>query len=154
MKNERGEFVNDRMRPDTFADYFEKVQWARNEQIDHQRQEAPDSEPIYDTEAEVKQDLHKGRIQRSSKQTEEQQDTGPNGVTSELIKLLDEGAREKLLGLLNICWEEEELFEDMNQADLAVIHKKGKTEQPGNYRPIALFNMGYKLMASMTQKRL
>ena len=46
LKNERGELVNDRMRPDTFADYFEKVQWARNEQIDQQRQEAPDSEPI------------------------------------------------------------------------------------------------------------
>ena len=49
LKNERGELVIDRMRPDTFADYFEKVQWARNEQIDKQRQEAPDPEPIYDT---------------------------------------------------------------------------------------------------------
>ena len=42
----------------------------------------------------------------------------------------------------------------MNQADLAVIYKKGKTEQPENYRPIALPNIGYKLMASMIQKRL
>ena len=42
----------------------------------------------------------------------------------------------------------------MNQADLAVIYKKGKTEQPGNYRPIELLNIGYKLMASMIQKRL
>ena len=56
MKNERGELVNERMRPDTFADYFEKVQWARNEQIERQRQDAPDAELIYDTEAEVKQD--------------------------------------------------------------------------------------------------
>ena len=78
---------------------------------------------------------------------------GPNGVTSKLIKLVDEEAREKLLELLNRCWEEE-LFEDMNQADLAVIYKKGKTEQPDNYRPIALLNIGYKPMASMIQKRL
>ena len=42
----------------------------------------------------------------------------------------------------------------MNQADLAVIYKKGKTEQPENYRPIALLIIGYKLMASMIQKRL
>ena len=42
----------------------------------------------------------------------------------------------------------------MNQADLAVIYKKGKTEQPENYRPIALFNIGHKLTASMLQKRL
>ena len=56
LKNERGELVNDRMRPDTFADYFEKIQWARNEQIDQQRQETPDTVPIFDTEAEVKQE--------------------------------------------------------------------------------------------------
>ena len=31
--------MNDRMRPDTFADYFEKVQWARNHEIDQQKQE-------------------------------------------------------------------------------------------------------------------
>ena len=39
LRNERGELVNDRMRPDTFAYYFEKVQWARNHEIDQQRQE-------------------------------------------------------------------------------------------------------------------
>ena len=78
---------------------------------------------------------------------------GPNGVTSELIKLLNEEARGKLLELLK-CWEEEELFEEMNQADLAIIYKKRKTEKPENYRPIALLNKGYKPMASMIQKRL
>ena len=77
---------------------------------------------------------------------------GPNRVTSELIKLLDEEAREKLFELLNKCWEGEVLFEEMNQADLAVIYKKGPTDKPDNYRPIALFNIGYKLMASMIQK--
>ena len=142
------------MRPDTFADYFEKVQWARNEQIDQQRQEAPDSEPIYDTEAEVKQDsFTKEERNEAISRLKNNKTPGPNGVTSELIKLLDEEARGKLLELLNRCWEEE-LFEDMNQAGLAVIYKKGKTEQPENYRPIALLNIGYKLMASMIQKRL
>ena len=56
LLNERGELVNGRMRPDTFADYFGKVQRARNNDIDQQRQEAPDVELIYETEADVKQD--------------------------------------------------------------------------------------------------
>ena len=142
------------MRPDTFADYFEKVQWARNEQIDQQRQEAPDPEPIYDTEAEVKQySFTKEELNETISILKSNKTPGPNGVTSELIKLLDEEARGKLLELLNRCWEKEELFEDMNQADLAVIHKKDKTEQPENYRPTTLLNIGYKLMASMIQKR-
>ena len=42
LRNERGELINDRMRLDAFADYFEKVQWARNNDIDQQRHEAPD----------------------------------------------------------------------------------------------------------------
>ena len=70
------------------------------------------------------------------------------------MKLLDEKGRSKLLELLNKCWEGEELYEEMNQADLAVIYKKGPTNKPENYRPIALLNIGYKLMASVIQKRL
>ena len=52
LQNERGKLVNDRMRPDTFADYFERVQWARNHEIGQQQQGDP--APIYDTEAEGK----------------------------------------------------------------------------------------------------
>ena len=42
---------------------------------------------------------------------------------------MDEGARGKRLELLNKCWEEE-LFEEMNQADVAVIYRKGPTDKP------------------------
>ena len=59
----------------------------------------------------------------------------------------------QLFELLNRCWEGEELFEEMNQADLAVIYKK-RPDKPENYRPIALLNIGYKLMASMIQKTI
>ena len=155
LKNERGELVNDRMRPGTFAYYFGKVQRARNNDIDQQRQEVPDLEPIYDTEADVKQDSFTSEeLNEAISRLKNNKTPGPNGVTSELTKLFNEEARGKLLELLNKCWEEEELFEEMNQADLAVIDKKGKTEKLENYRPIALLNIGYKPMASMIQKRL
>ena len=96
LKNERGELVNDRMRPDTFADYFEKAQWARNKQIDQQRQEAPDSEPINDTEAEVKQDpFTKEELNEAISRLKNNKTPGPNGATSELIKLVNREAREK-----------------------------------------------------------
>ena len=82
------------MRPDTFADYFEKVQWARNDFIDQQRQEAPDLEPIYDTEAEVKQDsFTKEELNEAISRLKNNKTPGPNGVTLELIKSLNEEAR-------------------------------------------------------------
>ena len=100
------------MRPDTFADYFGKVPWARNNDIDQQRQEAPDLEPLYDTEAEVKQDsFTKEKLNEAISRLKNNKTPGPNGVTSELIKLLDEEARGKLLELSNECWEEE-LFDN------------------------------------------
>ena len=42
----------------------------------------------------------------------------------------------------------------MNKTDLAVIYKKGPTEKPENYRPIASLSIGYKFMANMIQSRL
>ena len=97
LKNERGELVNGRMRPDTFADYFEKVQWATNNDRDQQWQEAPDLEPMFDTEAEVKQDpFTKEELNEAISILRNNKTPGPNGVTSELIKLLSEQARGKL----------------------------------------------------------
>ena len=67
---------------------------------------------------------------------------------------MDEGAREKLFELQNKCWEGEELFEEMDQADLEFIYKKGPTDKPDNYRTIALLSIGYQLMASMIQQMI
>ena len=50
--------------------------------------------------------------------------------------------------------EGEELHEEMNRTDFAVIYKEGSTDKLENYRPKALPNIGYKLMASMIQRRL
>ena len=131
------------------------ISWARNNDIDQQRQEAPYLEPIYDTEAEVRQDAFtKEELNEAISRLNNNKTPGPNEVTSELIQLLSEEARGKLLEVLNKCWEEDELFEEMHQADLAVIYKKCKTDMPENYRPIALLSIGYKLMVSMIQKRL
>ena len=96
--NLKSELVNDRVRPDTFADYVEKVQWARNSDVDQQRQEAPDLELIYDTETEVKQDsFTKEELNEAISRLKSNKTPGPNGVTSEVIKLLSEEAREN-------CW--------------------------------------------------
>ena len=49
---------------------------------------------------------------------------GPDGLTAELYKWLDEENRTTLLRNLNKCWETEALEDCMNDADLATICKK------------------------------
>ena len=80
------------MRPDTFADYFGRVQWARNHEIDQQRQEYP--APIYDAEAEVIQDrFTKEELDKAITRFNNNKTPGPNRGTSELVKLQDEEGR-------------------------------------------------------------
>ena len=40
---------------------------------------------------------------------------------------------------------------EMNNAFLAIIYKKGATDKPENYRPIALVSLSYKIFAKMIQ---
>ena len=79
---------------------------------------------------------------------------GPDEVPPELIKWLDSESRKVILELLNDCWDKESLTKDMNDARLAIIYKKGCTDLPQNYRPIALLSVIYKLLPSIIQKRI
>ena len=42
----------------------------------------------------------------------------------------------------------------MDNASVAVLFKKGSTENPENYRPIAFLNTAYKMFVSIVQRRL
>ena len=42
----------------------------------------------------------------------------------------------------------------MNDASLATVYKKGRSDKPENYRPIALFNVTYKILAIIIHVRL
>ena len=78
---------------------------------------------------------------------------GPDDIPTELFNWLDEQSRKIILEILNECWRRGTLIRDMNDARLAIIYKKGGTDLPQNYRPIALFNVIYKLLASIIQTR-
>ena len=79
---------------------------------------------------------------------------GPDFVPSELFKWLDEQSRKAILETLNECWRNETLISDVNDARLAIKYKKGGTDLPQNYRPIALLSIIYKLLASVIQARI
>ena len=52
------------------------------------------------------------------------------------------------------AWKGGALPCELAMAEVVTIFKKGKVEDPANYRPIALLNTIYKIHASIIQKRL
>jgi len=79
---------------------------------------------------------------------------GNDGITNEWVKDLDDKNLEDVRTILNQWWKEENWPEEMDQARVAAIYKKGDPEAPGNYRPISLLNTLIKLMLAILKKRI
>ena len=79
---------------------------------------------------------------------------GPDNLRVELIKYLNAQNREALLVPYNAVLCEGKYFESLNLANIASIYKKGDPSKLENYRPIALLQTFYKLLAGMIKNRL
>ena len=79
---------------------------------------------------------------------------GPDGIPVEFFKRMNEENMTIVLDILNECWRNEIMPDEMELAELVTLYKKGNVEDPANYRPIALLNTIYKLYASIIQVRL
>ena len=133
-----GELVPDNLRAEAQAEYFEQVQWKLND-AEGYKQINIDTEPIFEDCSDMKtghitiEELNVAINRLKNKKT-----PGPDCLPSELYKWLNEDNRNILLKHLNECWESESLEDNVNKANLATIYKKGRTDRPENYNPIAL----------------
>ena len=80
---------------------------------------------------------------------------GPDDIITELMKDLDATNRTALLQLYNDIYNTETIPDHFNEAMVVQIYKTGKTpELYSSYRPIALLNITYKILAKLIQRRL
>jgi len=79
---------------------------------------------------------------------------GPDGVPIEFLKELHGDILEEIRTLMNEWWNKEEMPEEITNARVVLIFKKGDKENLANYRPISLLNSFYKLMAAIVQMRI
>ena len=80
---------------------------------------------------------------------------GPDGVPNELYKLLDQEAEVAILQTYYQIRSNLTIPPGWLEAKVVTIFKgKGSDTHPGNYRPIALLNVVYKILAAMIQARL
>ena len=73
----------------------------------------------------------------------------------ELLKDLDNDNRNNILGLFNEIYHTTTIPDHFNEALVVQLHKPGKSpEHYSSYRPIALLNVTYKILAKLIQERL
>ena len=80
--------------------------------------------------------------------------TGPDGIQIEIIKTLNEENLKTILQLINTWWTTQATPEELTQAEVVSLYKKGDTANLENYRPISLLNTIYKIYAALIKGRI
>ena len=149
------------------ADYFENTQWA----IDDNRDKNVSKRKIFSTCADfVTTPFVIEELDFILKKCKNNKSPGPDGIPLEFFKWLDPpktgkvGDRLKerdsnnaifeVLEIINTCWTHTILPSDLEFAEVVTLYKKGKVEDPANYRPIALLDTLYKILTSLIQTRM
>ena len=79
---------------------------------------------------------------------------GTDRLRAELVKYLDDNNREKLLININQMHATGTLETSLHEATIVSLYKKGDSSKLENYRPIALLQTFYKIIASLIKNRL
>ena len=106
---------------------------------------------MFDTQTDINTDpFTEKELEHTLKLLKNNKAPGTDGIPLEFYKWTNtESALEWILLILNKMWELEEIPTESEIARIVSIYKKGDTEKPENYRPIALLQSLYKIYASL-----
>jgi len=79
---------------------------------------------------------------------------GPDGLICELYSAFKEEFSIILTRLFNFCIENNNIPQQMQEANIHLLFKKGDTDNLANWRPISLLDTDYKILSSTLNNRL
>ena len=93
-------------------------------------------------------------LEKPSSMTKPGNAAGPDGIPSEIFKNCGKDLGDKMLELFRQIWDRESLHQDLRDASIVTIFKKGSKLDSGNYRGISLPSIAGKLLARIVSYRL
>ena len=160
-KNNDNEPVMLDQRAEATAEYLAEKTWSPSRRsIGGQRAEeyVKNHLEINRTSGKVPQ-IEDGPITRAELQTairkmKRHKAPGPDHMTTDWLKDLDDFNKVLLLQLLNDWWSKGHMPEQMREARVASLYKKWEPNVQENYRPISLLNLLFKIIAAVIKIRL
>jgi len=149
----QGQVVSTEFRAETLAEYLEKVQWCVRP-IALQ----PDPPPPFNENVQVSEELfsHK-ELRKSIFSLKSGKSVRENDAPIECFKAAAQSGGpvlQNFLDLCNTCWAHGEVPMDWLTSRVSMIFKKGDPALCGNYRPICLTAVAYRIYACMVKQRL
>ncbi|GAB0203741.1 mitochondrial enolase superfamily member 1 [Grus japonensis] len=74
---------------------------------------------------------------------------GPDGMHPRVLRELEDVIARLLAIIFERSWRTGEVPEDWRKANVTLVFKKGKEEDPGNYRPVSLTSIPGKVMEQL-----
>ena len=146
LKSTNGEVTeNDTEQANILNDYFQTVFTDKIEPEQRRPATAEDLSLVYFSPEEVAQTIKTLKLKSSP---------GPDGITPRLLKEAINLLSFPLSMLYNISIQEGCVPKDWKTANITPIFKKGKKQDPSNYRPISLTSHVCKIMERMLCKRI
>ncbi|KAI8516668.1 hypothetical protein Bbelb_052490 [Branchiostoma belcheri] len=110
--------------------------------------------PVYPLKKELAEPPSLQEVEKAIKQMNNNKASGPDSIPAEVYKCGGPDLTTRLHSILLRIWDEETLPDDLKNAVITVLYKKGDRSDCGNYRGIALLSSAGKILARMLLNRL
>ena len=149
LKDGEGEQITDpKEQADLLNDYLASVFTVSGQNLPEVEQYQGDA---YLTDIKIEKET----VRRIIDNLKEQSASGPDGITTRVIKELKEELAGPLTRLFQKSMDTGKIPDDWREACVTPIYKlKGKKSDPGNYRPVSLTNVVGKMMERVVKEEV
>ena len=153
FKNKHGQIIKESDFADEAATYLETVQWASP--ADDDLNLSYENQFIFSGDSLITdENFTEAELDHVLKAQKHGKTPGPDKCPAEFFQWLNHQNRHILLECFNDILDRDIYPESFKLANIVSIYKKGDATQMKNYRPIALLQTLYKILAGLIKNRL